>query len=434
MVGALTVIALAVFAHALVSQRLRTTIVTAPMIFMAIGLLTGPEAFDLAHIDLASEEVIILAELTLSIVLFSDAVRVDVRRARSFIGIPARMLGIGLPLVIGAGTLVARVVLDLEWAEAALLASILAATDAALGQAVLTDDSVPGRIRSSLNVESGLNDGLALPAVTLFAAITVAEADAEPASFWIRFVAEQIGYGVLAGVVVGTGAGWLLIRARRAGWVDGVDGQLAALAQVGIAFVLAHQIGGNTFIAAFVAGMSFRFADGEEAEYLCEFTEDGGQLLASITFVVFGNALLGPTLDELTVPIAICVVGTLTLGRMIPIAISLIGTGLRAPSVAFLGWFGPRGLASILFVLTVLEDTGRQVEDDLFVVVAWTVFASILLHGATAGWGARRYGTWFASHQTVMQDDDLPEGAMDDEEPPMRPRWSPRPTRGGLSE
>ncbi len=425
--GALTVIALAVFAHALLSQRLRTTIITAPMIFVAIGLLTGPEALDLARIDLASEEVIVLAELTLSIVLFSDAVRVDPRMARSFIGIPARMLGIGLPLVIGLGTLVARATLDIEWAEAALLASILAATDAALGQAVLTDESMPSRIRSSLNVESGLNDGLALPAVTLFVAITVAEAGAEPASFWIRFVAEQIGYGVVAGAVVGAGAGWLLIRARRAGWVDGVDGQLAALAQVGLAFVLAHEIGGNTFIAAFVAGMSFRFVGGEESEYLCEFTEDGGQLFASITFVVFGNALLGPTLGDLTVPIALCVVGTLTVGRMIPIAVSLIGTGLRFPTVAFLGWFGPRGLASILFALTVLEETGRDVDDDLFVVVAWTVLASVVLHGATASWGARRYGAWFAAHRSQAHaDDDMPEDSTEEDDPPMRPRWTPR--------
>ncbi|WP_436794736.1 cation:proton antiporter [Actinospongicola halichondriae] len=427
--AALTVLALAVLAHALVSQRLRSTVVSAPMIFVAVGLLTGPQALDLARIDLGSEEVIVLAELTLSIVLFSDAVRVDPRMARSFVGIPARMLGLGLPMVIGFGTVIARVALGLEWAEAALLASILGATDAALGQAVLTDDSVPGRIRSSLNVESGLNDGLALPAVTLFTAITAAESGARPPSYWIRFVAEQIGFGIAAGAVVGIAAGWLLVRARRASWVDGVDGQLAALAQVGLAFVLAHEIGGNTFIAAFVAGLAFRFIGRDDAEYLCEFTEDGGQLFASITFVVFGNALLGPALGALTIPIAVCVVATLTIGRMIPIAVSLVGTGLRAPTVVFLGWFGPRGLASILFALTVIEGSDREVDDTLFVVVAWAVLSSVVIHGATASWGARHYGAWFAAHRAATHDQDaIMEDDPDGESPVLRPRWTPRPS------
>lgn len=422
----LLVLTLAVFAHALVSERLKTTVVTPPMLFVAAGLLTGSDVLDLARVDLASEEVIVLAELTLSVVLFSDAVRVDPRKARSFIGIPARMLGLGLPLVIGAGTVVGHLVLGLEWAQAALLASILAATDAALGQAVLTDESVPGRIRNSLNVESGLNDGLALPAVTLFTAIAVAEAERRPTSFWLRFVGEQIGYGALAGVVVGVGAGWLLTRARRAGWVDGINGQLATIAQVGIAYGVAHGLGGNTFIAAFVAGMAFRFIGGDEAEELTAFTEDSGQLLASITFVVFGNALLGPALGEITVSIAVYVAASLTVLRMLPIAVSLVGTHLRLPTVAFLGWFGPRGLASILFVLTVLEDTGRDIDDELFVVVAWTVLASVLLHGATAGWLARRYGGWYAGHRAERHDEQIAEGPSGPEEGTMRPRWTPR--------
>lgn len=426
--SALTVLALAVFAHALVSKRLTTTVVTAPMVFVAVGLATGPEALDIARIDLGSEEVIALAELTLSIVLFSDAVRVDVRKIRSFVGIPARMLGIGLPMVIGLGTVAARLILHLSWIDAALLASILAATDAALGQAVLTDESVPSRIRSSLNVESGLNDGLALPAVTLFVAISVAEAEAEPASFWVRFIAEQIGYGVATGIAVGLIGGWLLLRADRAGWVTGIDGQLAAFAQVALAFVLAHEVGGNSFIAAFVAGMTFRFVGGDTAEYKTEYAEDSGQLFASITFVVFGNALLGPALDELTVPIAALVVAMLTVVRIVPIAVSLAGTGLRTPTVAFLGWFGPRGLASILFVFTVIEETDQEIDGEIFVVVAWTVLASVVLHGVTASWGARRYGEWFAAHRTTVHDDaPMSEGSMDDAEGPMRPRWHPRP-------
>lgn len=419
-----TVLVLVVLAHGLVSARLRSTPITGPMIFVVVGVLTGPELFDLATIELDSEEVIVLAEATLALVLFSDAVRIDASMVRAHIGIPARMLGLGLPLVVGTGTIVAQLFLDVSWAEAALLGSILAATDAALGQAVLTDESVPLRIRSSLNVESGLNDGLALPAVTLFTAISLAEERSESTSFWVRFIAEQIGLGVLAGLAVGLGGGWLLIRLWRAGWVDGIGGQLAALALVGLAFVVAHELGGNTFIAAFVAGLGFRAVGADDAEHLGEYGEDSGRLLASITFVVFGNALLGPVLGDITVPIAVCVVILLTAGRMAPIALSLLGTGLRWPTLAFLGWFGPRGLASVLFALTVLDETRLTPDDDLFVVVAWTVFVSVLLHGATASWGAQRYGRWYRQHRATVHGP-VSEEARDDSDPHPRVRWDP---------
>lgn len=397
--AALTVLAVALLGHGLVSGRLRGLAITGPMVFVAVGFLTGSEVFDVASFDLKSETVIVLAEATLAVVLFSDAVRVDLRQLRGFIGLPTRMLGLGLPLVIGAGTLTMRYVVDLSWARAALIASILAATDAALSQAVLTDEEVPRCIRGSLNVESGLNDGLVLPAVTLFSALTVADSEGEAASFWIQFLAEQIGFGVLAGIVVGSTGGRLLVQASRKGWVEGISGQLAALSLVGLAFLSAHALGGNSFIAAFVAGVSFRAVGAEDAEHLSEFTEDSGQLLATLTFVVFGNALFGPAVDQLTVPIAISVVLSLTVVRMAPIALSLLGTGLRPPTLAFLGWFGPRGLASALFALTVLEETGAPATDPVFVVVAWTVVVSVIVHGASASWGAGRYARWYERHR-----------------------------------
>lgn len=423
--AALTVLVVAVLAHGLVSGRLRTTVVTGPMVFVAAGLLTGPEVFDLATVELGSEEVILLAEATLAIVLFSDAVRIDAEHVRSFVGIPARTLGIGLPLVVAAGTVVGRVLLDLSWARSALVASILAATDAALGQAVLTEERVPERVRSSLNAESGLNDGLALPAVTLFTAITIADADREGTGEWVRFAAEQIGFGAVAGAVVGAAAGWILVRSLRAGWVEGIAGQLAALALAGAAFLLAHAIGGNTFIAAFVAGVAFRAVGDDDAEHLSEYSEDSGQLLASVTFVVFGNALLGPALGEITWRIAIYVVLSLTVVRMVPIAVSLLGTGLRRPTVAFLGWFGPRGLASVLFALTVLEETEASAGDILFVVVAWAVVVSVVVHGATAATGARRYADWFEDHRRQHHETPM-EAGVEGDMPAPRVRGEPR--------
>lgn len=425
----LSVLVVAILAHGLVSGRLRSSPLTGPMIFVAVGLITGPEALGIALIDLRSEEVIVLVEATLAVVLFSDAVRIDSSMVRGFVGIPARMLGVGLPAVIATGTVLMRTILGLSWAHAALLSSILAATDAALGQAVLTDDRIPARIRSSLNVESGLNDGLALPAVTLFSALAVAETETRSTASWIRFVVEQVGYGALTGVVVGFGGGWLLARAWRRGWADGIGAQLAGLSLVGLAFVAAHGLGGNTFVAAFVAGVSFRAAGRDDAEHLGEFGEDSGQLLASITFVLFGNALAGPALGQLTPRIAIAVVAVLTVGRMAPIALSLLGTGLRAPTLVFLGWFGPRGLASILFALIVIEDSGLDPGNDLFVVVAWTVLTSVVAHGASAAWAAGRYGDWYDAHSSVRSTEQMTEGPPQDPEAKHpRPRWS---SRGG---
>lgn len=424
-VAQLALLAVAVFAHGLVSGRLRTTPVTGPIVFVGIGLLSGPEVLDLVHIDLGSQQVIILVEATLAIVLFSDAVRVDPRRLRSYVGIPVRMLGVGLPLVMTAGTLLARVALGLDWADAALVGVILAATDAALGQAVLTEESVPARIRGALNVESGLNDGLALPAVTLFTAITVAEQQSESASFWIRFVLEQIGFGILAGSAVGALAGWVLVRAWNRGWADGISGQLGTLGMVGLAYVTAHALGGNSFLAAFIAGLCFRIVGRHESERLCEFSEDGGQLLAAVTFVLFGNALVGPVLGDLSPSVALFVAASLTVVRMVPIALSLLGTGLRPPTLVFLGWFGPRGLASILFALTVLEETDASPQEDLFVVVGWTVLVSVVVHGATASWAAGRYGRWYADHRATMHPDLEPsEGPMRSDTPQPRVRWT----------
>ncbi len=408
MSGEVAIIAGVVVAFALVSRRISPTIVSAPMLFVAAGLILGPQVVDVVDLEIEVEGVALVGEVTLAILLFSDATRIDLGVLRREVMLPARLLGIGLPLTVGLGAgMVALLVDGVSGWEAALIAAILAPTDAALGQEVVTDRAVPARIRQALNVESGLNDGLVVPAVALFLALTVEEEDTGTAQFWVRFAFEQIGVGVVVGVAAGAVGAWLLHRASLRGWVDGAYAQLATLA-VGLAgFTASLELGGNGFIAAFAAGLTFGRVS-PDSEHLGEYTEDTAQLAAAVSFFLFGNVLLGPALSEATVGILVCAIGALTVGRMVPVAVAMTGTGAAAPTVAFVGWFGPRGLASILFGLLLLEEE-LVGADALFAIVAWTVLLSVVLHGATAAWGARRYGEWWQSMSSHEQAE-MPEG------------------------
>jgi NhaP-type Na+/H+ or K+/H+ antiporter len=430
------VIGVLVIAYAAVSMRIEHWPLTMPMVFMGAGLL-----FDLAGwIDVSADvgAIALLAEITLAVILFSDAVRIDLRGLRRFLGIPARLLGIGLPLTVLMGAWVNSLLFpDLPFAQVALLAAILAPTDAALGAAVVEDESVPVRERLGLNVESGVNDGLVVPVVAILTAVVLNEN--QSTSSWAGFIAQQIGWGVVLGVVVGGGAITVLRWAAQRGWSDARFEQLATFVVPIVALFGASAISGNSFIAAFVAGLTFgslghdRDGDGMATTPLSErldaFTEDAGQLLAIGAFFVFGNVLLPDVLDHITVAVVACALLTLTVGRMLPVWISLIGTSTKAPTRIFIGWFGPRGLASVVFGLLLLEETEVTSElgavgDELFGVIALTVTASVLLHGASAAPGARAYGRWAAKQD---DDDDRDKVEMKMVEVAMpRGRWSLR--------
>jgi len=396
----IAVVAGLVLAYGLVSRRLAYTPITGPIIFVGAGIIVGPEALDLLEVDIDSGALRIVAEGTLVLLLFTDAIRIDISRLRAQAGLPGRLLGVGLPLTLGLGTLAGAVLLtDLSVWEAALVAAILTPTDAALGQAVVSNPRVPGRIRQAINVESGLNDGLMLPVVTVLLALTGASMGLESPHSWARFGAEQIGWGVLIGLGIGYAGGWLLDRAAELNWVDGVFRQLATLA-IGVgAFAVAEMAGGNGFVAAFVAGLGFGAAAREHCQGAYDFAEDEGHLLAMLTFLFFGAAMAGPLLDALDWRIAVYVVLSLTVVRMIPVAVALAGTGLRAPTVAYIGWFGPRGIASILFVLLVLDQAALPGASSGLATVVWTVLVSVVAHGATSWSLSQRYATWFERHQ-----------------------------------
>ena len=391
----LAVVALFVLGFGLVSKRIQTTIVTAPMVFVLFGVAMGPSGLGLLDVALDSPAVRLLAELTLVLVLFTDAARIDLARLKREHNIPLRLLGIGLPLTVLAGVVAGAALLgELSLWDVLVLAIILAPTDAALGQAVVSSPRVPVRIRQALNVESGLNDGLALP-LLLFAlsCATLTEHGSE-SGFWLRFALLQVVLGPLVGAAVAYLGGRLVSWGRSAGWMSDAFGDLAALGLALLAYSGAELVGGNGFIAAFTAGLTL----GNTARSLCssvyEFAEAEGQLLVLLSFVVFGAVMVGPALDGLGPATLLYALASLTLVRMVPVWLSLTGLGLEPSTRAFIGWFGPRGIASILYGLLLLEGSGLEQGGTVFSVTMLTILLSVVLHGITAWPAVRWYGRW----------------------------------------
>lgn len=380
-------------AYALVSGRLEGTILTAPLIFVAFGFIAGPGGLGLANIDVEHSAIHVIAELTLILVLFTDAARIDLNRVRRDHNLPTRMLLIGLPLTMATGLFVAASLFpSFSFWEAALLAALLAPTDAALGQSVVSAKAVPIRVRQAINIESGLNDGIALPAVLLFAALASVAHGTNEAVDWLQFGFLQVTLGPLAGAIIGFVGARMLDAAAEKGWATTAFQGIGVLSLSILAYVLAEMIGGNGFISAFVGGLVFGNCLRHPCTYLFEFMESEGQLLMLITFLVFGAALLPEGLAHIDVKFVVYAVLSLTAIRMIPIAISLLGSGLRPPTFLFLGWFGPRGLASILFVLLILEEAEITHRDEILSITVITVALSVILHGLSAAPLARKYG------------------------------------------
>ena len=396
---ALAIIALALIGVAAISKRLSGSPVTPAILFVSIGLLVGPHALDGIDISSTSSTVRALAEATLAFVLFADASRIDFAKLRREISVPLRLLGIGLPLTIGLGALAAGAIFDVltVW-EAVILGVILAPTDAALGQAVVTSPRVPGRIRQGLNIESGLNDGICVP--LLFAAVAAADVESHishgrSAS---ELLFEEIGYGIVGGVIGGLVVGAIVVHAGRKDLIEGSWRQVIPIAGAALAYGIALPLHGSGFIAAFVAGLVFRAVIKRDPEDLNELTEEVGGVLNGVTFILFGAILLGPALGELTWELALYAVLSLTLVRMVPVALGMLGSHARVPTVGFLGWFGPRGLASIVFALIVIEESALPHEDLMVLAVYLTVGLSVFAHGLTASPLADLYARWFERH------------------------------------
>jgi NhaP-type Na+/H+ or K+/H+ antiporter len=396
---AVIIFSIAIFIYSLISHRLEGSVLTAPMIFVAVGLLVSPEGFDFVSILSNNELVLVFAEIALVLILFSDAARIDFHTLKGNRNYPTRLLLIGLPLTIFAGAVAAIMMFtDLALPEAALIGVILSPTDAGLGQVIVNSPLVPVRIRQALNVESGLNDGGAIPFFAFFLVLAEAEKYHIPANEWIIFAAQQIGIGIVVGLAVGILGGYLIHLAIDKGLMRGRFQWIGFLALALISFVVADAMGGSGFIAAFVGGLATTLTGRKVAESIVEFTSAGGEIISLAVFFIFGIIAAGILIgiNPLTVVYAIL---SLTLIRMVPVAISLIRTGLKPVSVLFMGWFGPRGLASIVLLLIMLNETpGLPGLKTISEVVSLTVLFSVFAHGLTADPLSR----WYASKVSAM--------------------------------
>jgi NhaP-type Na+/H+ or K+/H+ antiporter len=396
--GGLTALAALALVYTLVASKLDQYWITAPMVFVAAGAVLGPDGLNVLPFALSNQTVLTVTELTLALLLFSDASTVRLRDVEGDASLPNRLLFVGLPLTMAFGALLAYLILPgVGWGPAALIAVILAPTDAALGLAVVTNPAVAVRIRRALNVESGLNDGIATPFVTFFIALVAAE-DGIGDKAWGLEALKQIGLALVAAVVVGYIGGKLLTLASDHQWTGEVSEQIAILALALLAYEGSVAIGGNGFIAAFAGGILFGAATRGRMEAPGRFTETLGLSASFLVWSIFGALFVGNLFShELSAQPVGYAIASLTVIRMVPVAIALAGTHLRPATVAFMGWFGPRGLASVVFTLIALEDLEHSGGGALLVQTAsWTILLSVLLHGLSASPLAARYGAFIA--------------------------------------
>lgn len=388
-----SLILLLLFLWGLCSRRVTRVELTAPAVFVLVGYLMhlGSGAVDLAP---SHDMVKTLAEVTLTWVLFTDSARLSFRSLRPDIGLYLRLLLIGLPLTIGLGTLVALgLIPDVSGWAALYVGAALAPTDATLGASMMADPVVPARIRRTINVESGLNDGIATPFVVLsLVGLVAAEAGSGHEGPGGELLELLVGLGY--GAALGLAAGWAMRQALRRKWaVEGFAGA-AVLALALLSYTSTVALGGNGFVAAFVAGLAFGTAYGEGApEWQLSFAEQSASVLSLLVWLLFGAVIVPEAFGHLSWQAAVYAVLSLTVIRMVPVALSLLGSGLDRRTVLFLGWFGPRGLASIVFGLLALEDLSPAAARTVVPVVVYTVLLSVVAHGLTSGPLARRYGS-----------------------------------------
>lgn len=390
----LAVLAVFAFLYSIVAGGTERTPFSGPIIFTVFGLAFGPIGLGFFDITVDTQMLRYIADITLALVLFTDAANADlgVLKRRGYI--PQRMLLIGLPLVIVLGIVVGAIFFDgLSFYELAILATILAATDAALGKAVVTNKKVPPRIREGLNVESGLNDGLCVPILFTFIALaTGANVDGSSTMLAVSLVAKEIGIGLVVGLGMAALGMWLIKYCKNRGWISEIWLQLTVVALAVSCFSIAQSLHGSGYIAAFVGGMLFGYLGKSHTHKLVLASEGTAETLALVTWVAFGAAVVGPFYEYFNWKVVVFAILSLTLIRMLPMFLSLAGTGESTESKLFLGWFGPRGLASIVFVIIVL---GNDLPGGgtIAVTVVCTVTFSILLHGLTAN----PLANWFAA-------------------------------------
>jgi NhaP-type Na+/H+ or K+/H+ antiporter len=383
----LAVIAAFLLIYSLIAGRFESRLINGPLLFLLMGWLLGSGGLGLLSLSINSNGIKLLAELTLVIVLFSDAANTNWQVLAAHRALPMRLLLIGLPLTLIGGTLFGLWLYpDLPLLEMAILSTILAPTDAALGKAVVSNPAVPAPIREGLNQESGLNDGICVPVLLLLLAlIAPTEQHAGTGMLAVTLLLEEIGIGLLVALVLASLTIRLLKTSYLNGWQLPLWRQLTMPGLALLCFALAQTLGGSGFIAAFVGGLLIGHRLGEHKHAYMDSCEGYGDLLSVVIWMVFGATLM-PMLPELLHwQYWLYAAASLTLLRMLPVWLSLLGTGLKPELKLFIGWFGPRGLASIVFAVMVLQHEPALLgQKPIIATVLCTIVLSVILHGISA--------------------------------------------------
>jgi NhaP-type Na+/H+ or K+/H+ antiporter len=396
---------LVVFAWGLSSSKLSRADLSAPVVFVAVGVLLA-EVLHVIELDVSPEAIKVLAEVTLVWVLFADASRVGLRELRADLGLYSRLLGLGLPLTIAAGALLAAWMFDgTAFWPALLIGAALAPTDAALGASVMTNPAVPERVRRVLNVESGLNDGIATPVVMVAIAGAVTAQEVHENGAGSALV--DLAIGVVAGIVLGMLGGWAMRIARRRGWASEDFAGPAVLALALASYALTLWLDGNGFVAAFVAGLAFGHFAGRGGAKEVFYVEQTAGLMSLLTWLIFGAVAVPIVLERADWRVVCYAVLSLTVVRLLPVALALLGTGLPRATVAFIGWFGPRGLASVIFAVIALEELHGEA-DRAVAIIGMTVLLSVFAHGLSARPLADRYARIVADISHARPDREVP--------------------------
>lgn len=381
----LAILAVFIFLYSISSGGLERTPINGALVFTAFGLALGPLGLGILSLDVDKEGLRTLAELTLALVLFTDASNANLGVLKKNIAIPRRLLLIGLPLTILLGFGVGVLVFDgLTLLEIAILATMLAPTDAALGKAVVTNEAVPSNMREGLNVESGLNDGICVPILFVFLAlVTATGAETSTLVLALKLVAEEIGIGLAVGIGLTITGSWLGTRFADRGWVTETWRQLPVPALAVACFAVAQWLGGSGFIAAFAGGLLFGGIQKRHKRELLLAAEGTGDTLALITWVVFGAAVVGQAVGSFSWEVVLYALLSLTLVRMLPVFLVLAGMNLQTSKKLFMGWFGPRGLASIVFAVIVLNEH-LPGGGTIAMTAVCTIVLSVVAHGLSA--------------------------------------------------
>ncbi|MEM8678291.1 MAG: cation:proton antiporter [Planctomycetota bacterium] len=398
----LTVLAAFAFLYSLVASRLERTPISGAVVYLFVGFLCGSYGLNLIDMNVDADGLKSLAEFTLALVLFSDSANADLGTLKRARLIPIRLLLVGLPLTILAGIAVGYFLFDqLTFFEIALLATMLAPTDAALGQAVVTNQAVPATVRESLNVESGLNDGICVPVLLVFLALATGQVSGnETVGLMLRLPLQEIGIGAGVGVVLAMLGSACVRFCGSRGWIADAWTQIPVVALAFFCFALAQWFGGSGFIACFVGGLLFGGLTKSHKDEILRGAEGIGNVLSLLTWFAFGAVAFGTSFDQLSWQVILYAVLSLTVVRMIPVMLCILGIPMRLDTKLFLGWFGPRGLASIVFIVMVIH-AKLPGNDTLAAVVTWTVALSIVAHGITAVPFANIYGRRVAARDGV---------------------------------